>query len=75
MFLVDLNNRLVCKVYKIMDSCIFAPVVSQEEWQTIPTEIGKKISKFVNEKFEEFITSKALLETKTSNSGKHFRTS
>ncbi|KAF7268978.1 hypothetical protein GWI33_017962 [Rhynchophorus ferrugineus] len=55
-----------------MDTCIFAPVVSQEEWQTVPTEIGKKISKFVNEKFEEFITSKALLETKTSNSEKSY---
>lgn len=55
-----------------MDTCIFAPVVSQEEWETVPVEIGKKISKFVNEKFEEFITSKALLETKTTNSEKSY---
>lgn len=52
-----------------MDSYIFEAVVSREEWQTVPAEIGKKISKFLNEKIEEFITSKALLETKSSNSG------
>ncbi|KAJ8928669.1 hypothetical protein NQ314_018763 [Rhamnusium bicolor] len=46
---------------------IFAPVVTEEEWQTVPVEIGVKISKYVNEKFEEFITSKALLETKHFN--------
>lgn len=48
---------------------VFAPVLSTEEWQKVPTEIGKTIVKFVNEKFEEFITSKALLETKTFNLG------
>ncbi|KAG5900658.1 hypothetical protein JTB14_005928 [Gonioctena quinquepunctata] len=46
---------------------VFAPVVTDGEWQTVPTEIGEKISKFVTEKFEEFITSKALLETKYFN--------
>ncbi|XP_066254205.1 nucleoprotein TPR isoform X5 [Euwallacea similis] len=55
-----------------METCLFASVVSQEEWKKVPAEIGQKISKFVNEKFEEFITSKALLETKNSNSEKSF---
>lgn len=48
---------------------VFAPVISEVEWQKVPQEIGKTILKFVNEKFEEFITSKALLETKSSNLG------
>ncbi|XP_074025813.1 nuclear basket protein megator isoform X2 [Leptinotarsa decemlineata] len=48
-------------------SFIFASVVSEGEWQSVPTEIGVKISKFVSEKFDEFITSKALLETKCFN--------
>ncbi|KAJ8922301.1 hypothetical protein NQ315_004243 [Exocentrus adspersus] len=46
---------------------IFAPILTEEEWQTVPAEIGKKIEKFVSEKFDEFITSKALLETKNFN--------
>ncbi|XP_060520751.1 nucleoprotein TPR isoform X2 [Cylas formicarius] len=53
-----------------METYIFASVVSEEEWSSIPEEIGKKISNFVNEKFEEFITSKALLETRSLNSEK-----
>ncbi|CAH0546355.1 unnamed protein product [Brassicogethes aeneus] len=47
--------------------CVFAPVVTVDEWQTVPTDIAKKIHSFVNEKFEEFITSKALLETNRFN--------
>ncbi|XP_019755756.1 nucleoprotein TPR-like isoform X1 [Dendroctonus ponderosae] len=53
-----------------MESFPFEPVVSLEEWEMVPKEIGKKISKFVNEKFDEFITTKALLETKSTNSDK-----
>lgn len=48
---------------------VFAPVLSKEEWQKVPDKIGNIILKFVNEKFEEFITSKALLETKNFNLG------
>ncbi|CAH1134187.1 unnamed protein product [Ceutorhynchus assimilis] len=47
---------------------IFEPAVTPEEWQKVPSEIGQKLVNFVNEKFEEFITSKALLETKSFNS-------
>ncbi|KAJ8976061.1 hypothetical protein NQ317_009251 [Molorchus minor] len=46
------------------ENFIFASVITEEEWQTVPVEFGNKIIKFVNEKFEEFITAKALLETK-----------
>lgn len=48
---------------------VFSPVLTEVEWQKVPAEIGKTILKFVNEKFEEFITSKALLETKNFNLG------
>lgn len=48
---------------------VFAPILSEEDWQKVPQEIGKTILKFVNEKFEELITSKALLETKSFNLG------
>lgn len=54
------------------DPFVFAPVLSEEEWQKVPMEIGKTILKFVSEKFEEFITSKALLETKSFNLGRLF---
>ncbi|XP_068911983.1 nucleoprotein TPR-like isoform X2 [Tenebrio molitor] len=48
-------------------SYIFAPVISQEEWASVPTAIAKKLETFVGEKFEELITSKALLETNRRN--------
>lgn len=48
---------------------VFAPIISEVEWQKVPATIGKTILKFVNEKFEEFLTSKALLETKSFNLG------
>lgn len=53
-------------------SFVFAPVIDEEEWRKVPSEIGAKIEKFVSEKFEEFITDKALLETKNRNFGKYF---
>ncbi|CAG9816022.1 unnamed protein product [Phaedon cochleariae] len=55
------------QVLKMEGSFVFSPVVSEDEWQKVPAGIGEKISKFVSEKFEEFITSKALLETKCFN--------
>lgn len=48
----------------------FATAVSEEEWNAIPSEIAKKIQAFTEEKFEEFITSKALSETAKFNAGK-----
>lgn len=53
---------------------VFDSVLSVEEWQKLPVEIGKTLLKFVNEKFEEFITSKALLETKTFSLGMYIKT-
>lgn len=53
------------------DPFVFAPVLSEEEWKKVPVEIGKTLLKFVSEKFEEFITSKALLETKSFNLGRY----
>ncbi|XP_018575772.1 nucleoprotein TPR isoform X3 [Anoplophora glabripennis] len=46
---------------------IFVSILTEEDWQAVPAEVGKKIENFVSEKFEEFITSKALLETKHFN--------
>jgi hypothetical protein len=56
-------------VEKMEVSYIFAPVISQEEWASVPTAIAKKLETFVGEKFEELITSKALLETNRRNAG------
>ncbi|XP_045464850.1 nucleoprotein TPR isoform X2 [Harmonia axyridis] len=47
--------------------CVFSPLVTGEEWAVIPTEIAKKIEDFFSEKVQEFITSKALLETNRLN--------
>nr|CAH7750846.1 unnamed protein product [Callosobruchus chinensis] len=49
------------------DSFIFHPVVTKEEWEKVTVEVRTKVEQFVKEKFEEFITSKALLETKCFN--------
>ncbi|CAH1968108.1 unnamed protein product [Acanthoscelides obtectus] len=46
---------------------IFTPVVTKDEWETVNAEIRTKVEGFVKEKFEEFITAKALLETKCFN--------
>lgn len=51
-------------------SCVFSPVISQEEWANVPPETAKKLETFVIEKFEELITCKALLETNRYNAGK-----
>lgn len=51
-------------------SFVFASVLSEQEWQKVPGEIRNVILKFVDEKFEDFIKSKALLETKNFNFGK-----
>ncbi|VEN40792.1 unnamed protein product [Callosobruchus maculatus] len=49
------------------DSFIFHPVVTKEQWEKVSVEVRTKVEQFVKEKFEEFITSKALLETKCFN--------
>ncbi|CAH1106510.1 unnamed protein product [Psylliodes chrysocephalus] len=49
------------------DSFVFASVLTEEEWQTVPNDLGKRLEKFVSDKFGEFITAKALLETKCFN--------
>ena len=51
-------------------SFVFAPVISQDEWANVPNEIAKKVEAFVEGKFEELITCKALLETTRHNAGK-----
>ncbi|XP_063920607.1 nucleoprotein TPR isoform X2 [Zophobas morio] len=48
-------------------SFVFAPVISQDEWANVPNEIAKKVEAFVEGKFEELITCKALLETTRHN--------
>lgn len=48
---------------------MFATVVTEEEWREVPAEIGKKLQVFVEEKIEEQLTAKALLETYKFNSG------
>ncbi|XP_044260460.1 nucleoprotein TPR isoform X2 [Tribolium madens] len=48
-------------------SCVFASVISQEEWTKVPRATAKKLETFVSEKFEELISCKALLETNRYN--------
>ncbi|EFA01249.2 nucleoprotein TPR isoform X2 [Tribolium castaneum] len=48
-------------------SCVFASVLSHEEWAKVPRATAKKLETFVTEKFEEFISCKALLETSRYN--------
>lgn len=47
----------------------FSSVLTTEELQSIPTEVRKKVSSFVTEKFDELITNNALLETTKFNTG------
>ncbi|XP_056646603.1 nucleoprotein TPR isoform X2 [Diorhabda sublineata] len=49
------------------DSFVFASVLSEDEWQSVPEEVGKKIIKFVSDNVDSLIKSKALLETKCYN--------
>ncbi|XP_031346932.1 nucleoprotein TPR-like isoform X1 [Photinus pyralis] len=46
---------------------LFASAISEDEWSQIPSEIAKKICNFVEEKFDELITTKALSETSKFN--------
>lgn len=48
----------------------FAPAVTEEEWREVPAEIGKKLQSFVEGRFDELLTTKALLETYKFNMGK-----
>ncbi|KAF5304003.1 hypothetical protein FQA39_LY01788 [Lamprigera yunnana] len=47
---------------------LFSSAVSEEEWSQIPSQIAKKLHVFVEGKFEELITVKALSETNKFNS-------
>ncbi|CAG9856760.1 unnamed protein product [Phyllotreta striolata] len=49
------------------DSFIFSSILTAQEWRTVPQKIAKKLEQFASNKFEELITSKALLETKCFN--------
>ncbi|VEN38999.1 unnamed protein product [Callosobruchus maculatus] len=49
------------------DSFIFHPVVTKEQWEKVTVGVRTKVEQFVKEKFQEFVTSKALLETKCFN--------
>lgn len=51
-------------------SKIFQPVLTKEEWIQVPTGIANKIEIFVEEKIEEYITAKALYESRKTEQGK-----
>ncbi|KAF5305601.1 hypothetical protein FQR65_LT07681 [Abscondita terminalis] len=46
---------------------LFASAVTKKEWSQVPSEIAKKIHDYVEGKFEELITIKALSETNKFN--------
>lgn len=45
--------------------------LTDEEWSQVPVDVGKKLEAFAEEKFEELLTSKALYETKRTETGKN----
>lgn len=47
----------------------FTPAVTEEEWREVPADIGKKLQSFVEGRFDELLTAKALLETYKFNTG------
>lgn len=49
---------------------ILREIVSDEELAQIPRELTRKINAHFNEKFEEFITAKAVFETNRKCLGK-----
>lgn len=51
---------------------ILSKVLSEDELTKIPAKILKKLELHFEERFEEFITSKALCETAKSTIGKSF---
>lgn len=48
---------------------LLASAVTEEEWREIPAEIRKKLQNFVEERIDELLTTKALLETYKFNTG------
>lgn len=56
---------------------IFRGALTNDEWLQVPSEISKKLEAFLEAKFDELFTSKALYEakkTETGNYGQHFYT-
>lgn len=45
--------------------------LTNEEWSQIPVDVGKKLEAFAEKKFEDLLTSKALYETKRTETGKN----
>lgn len=54
-------------------SKIFNPVLSKDEWSQIPSEIQTKLEAFVEEKFDEILTSKALYESRKNDYGNYLK--
>lgn len=49
---------------------VLREIASDEELAQIPQELAKKIHSHFNQKFDEFITAKAVFETGRKNLGK-----
>lgn len=52
-------------------SKMFKTFLSEDEWLQVPSEIATKIEDFIEEKFVEFIKSKALFESRKNDYGKY----
>lgn len=50
-------------------SKMFNSVLSEDEWSQVPSEIQTKLETFVEAKFEEIFTSKALYESRKNEYG------
>ena len=49
---------------------VLREILSEEELTQIPEGLAKKLNAYFNEKFEQYITAKAVFETNRKNFGK-----
>ena len=52
---------------------ILSKILGKRELDKIPPDIVKKLEKYFDHRFEEFLTTKARYETSQHNIGKHFK--
>lgn len=49
---------------------VLGEVLTEEELTQVPDALAKKLNAYFNEKFEQYITAKAVFETNRKNFGK-----
>lgn len=64
------NNSIDMEVVEENELNVLREIVNDEELAQIPRELTRKLNVHFNEKFEEFITAKAVFETNRKCLGK-----